>query len=715
MRAICFVAALAAAVLSGLPATAANAPSASLVALDPFLVAPGHLRDMQLAKFLAGDPDLQSYVANAISADGTSAAILLFETGSNGAVTFQTNNAASLIAFADDFLTTPPATGQSSLTVSNLIQVGANWFAPVLLQGPLGGYASNNVIVLSATQGSSNASLNVSLVIPPLVLVHGLWGNKSSLIEAETYLRAAPPWSSAPDFVQPICYSKYLRFDANSDPLSKKGDPCEVTSHSALQTEINSLMAALDSEGIVGARVDLLVHSMGGLVARNYASQKNYDSLRNRMQGQLHAIVTLNTPEIGSQLAPALIKKRNNTRKAPLTTFQGLAWEAICGDATFAQCLAANGDPINAPGLPVKTGAVYSLDPDGPALDNPNLSGPNIANATWRAVSSTRPDNSALAFALDTLIAALYKNPNGKNVPTVDSILGNVPDDAIVTVTSQTTGATGKQLYTFANLSHTGLPHNIRQYLAAVNNQSVVHDKTREVEKLAACWIETTGADSCLPEKEEIAAETRAPSASPQILHVIAGMRVDAPLRATLGRAFDVTLRLPRPQAPLAISVSQQNEMGDAAPEVITPVMAANGTVRLHVAPKLLGPEQLTFRVEFPGGDIAIRSVQIMTAPPATPPLAFRANDLPVLVLTLNSDTAKAMPQPSADYPAPIGHIDLNTRLVEWRVVPQAGTPAIHVDRDGEVQALRPGEANIVARYRGAIATLRVIVCAAQQ
>jgi len=717
MRPLRPVAALVAAILSVWPAIAASAskPAVSLVALDPFLVAQGHLADMKLAVFLAGNPDLQTYAAKAISADGTSAAILLFETGSNGAVTFQTNNAASLVSYADNFLTTAPAAGQSSLTVGNLIQAGSNWFAPVLVQGPLGGYSSNNVIELTATQGSNNASLSVSLVIPPLVLVHGLWGNKRSLIEAETYLRAEAPWSSAPDFVQPICYSKYLRFDAKTDPLSKKGDPCEVTSHAALQTEIDSLMATLDSDRIVGARVDLLAHSMGGLVARNYASQKNYASLRNRMQGQFHAIVTLNTPEIGSALAPFLIRKRNDTRKAPLTTVQGLAWETICGNADLDTCLAANGDPINAPSLPVKTGAVYSLDPDGPALGNPNLSGPDIANATWRAVSSTRPDNSALAFGIDTLIAALYKNPDGKNVPTVDSILGNVPDDAIVTVTSQTTGAMGQQYYTFSKLSHTGLPHAILQYLVGVSNQSVVHDKSREVEKLAACWIETTGADTCLPAKMEMAEETGIPPAPPQLLKPLPGMRVDVPLRATLGAPFEATLRLPVSRRPVTISDLQQNGMDDTAPEVITPSPATNGAVRLRITPRLPGRVQFAIRAAYADGSVAVRDIQISIAPPATPPLAFHANDLPVLVLTLNSDTATAMPQPSADYPAPVGRIDLDTRLIDWQTVPQSGAAVIRVDRNGPIQALRQGEAKIEARYGKARAVVCVIVRSARQ
>ncbi|HTT81871.1 MAG TPA: hypothetical protein VMF67_00160 [Rhizomicrobium sp.] len=717
MRTIRLAAAGLAACLLAWPAMAAIASpqAASLVALDPFLVAPGHLGNMELAEFLAGNPDLQAYAAKSISADGTSAAILLFETDSDGAVTFQTSNAASLVAYADDFLTTPPATGQSSLTVTNLIQAGSSWFAPVLVQGPLGGYSSNNVITLGAAQGSNNASLSISLVIPPLVLVHGLWGDRKSLREAENYLRAAPPWNSAPEFVQPICYSKYLGFDARKDPLSRKGDPCEVTSKSALQTEIDSLLATLDSDQIVGARVDLLVHSMGGLVARNYASQPKYDSLRNRMQGQFHAIVTLNTPEIGSQLATALIHRRDAKRKAPLSTFQGLAWEAICGNASFGKCLAANGDPINAPGLPVKTGAVYSLEPDGPALNNPNLSGPNIANATWRAVSSTRPGNSALAFGIDTLIAALYKNPDGKNVPTVDSILGNVPDDAIVTVASQTNGATTDQFYTFAKLSHTGLPKKILQYLIGVNNDSVVHDPSREVEKLAACWIQTTGADSCMSGAKAVTAEAGAPPIAPQILKPLAGMRVEAPLHATLGAPFDATLRLPVSRMPAKLSVWQASETDRRAPEVITPSVVANGVVRVRMTPKLLGPVQFSFRAEYGDGTVATRSVQIFVAPPPTPPLAFEANDLPVLVLTLSSDTASAMPQASAVYPPPVGQVDLNAHFVDWRAVPQPGAPVIRVDHDGLISALRPGEARIEARFGKATTILRVIVRGTQQ
>ena len=76
----------------------------------------------------------------------------------------------------------------------------------------------------------------------------------------------------------PICYSKYLAFDATTDPLSDGKHPCEVTSQAALETEINSMLATLDAGHIAAGRIDTVAHSMGGLVLRNYASLSGYAS-----------------------------------------------------------------------------------------------------------------------------------------------------------------------------------------------------------------------------------------------------------------------------------------------------------------------------------------------------------------------------------------------------------------------------------------------------
>jgi hypothetical protein len=107
--------------------------------------------------------------------------------------------------------------------------------------------------------------------------------------------------------------------------------------------------------------------------------------------------------------------------------------------------------------------------------------------------------------------------------------------------------------------------------------------------------------------------------------------------------------------------------------------------------------------------------MQISTVPPAAPPLGFKANDLPVIVLTLDSDTASAMPLPVAVYSAPVGQVELNAQFVDWHVVQQSGRAIIRVDRDGLIHALRPGEARIEGRMGTALSSLRVIVRTTQE
>jgi hypothetical protein len=131
--------------------------------------------------------------------------------------------------------------------------------------------------------------------------------------------------------------------------------------------------------------------------------------------------------------------------------------------------------------------------------------------------------------------------------------------------------------------------------------------------------------------------------------------------------------------------------------------------------PKLLGPVSFGVRAVFGDGGVSVRTLRIFVAPPAAPPLSFRANDLPVLVLTRESDTATAMPHPAALYPAPVGWLDLNARFVTWTLVPQAGAQPIRIDPNGLVHAIAPGEASVEARFGSTTARLHILVRDTQQ
>jgi pimeloyl-ACP methyl ester carboxylesterase len=688
--------------------------STSLTALDPYLVSPNNLGNINLSTFLSGNPNLATYAAADLAADGTSAGILLFETSSLDNVTFSiTSGAATLLPYAANFMKSAPQTGSLSLIVTsaNFFQVNGHEYAAVLLQGPLGGYSSANVLGVSATQDNAPVTANLGLVMPPLVLVHGLWGDKTSLVNVQAYIDTVAPWDTQPQLVVPICYSLYIAFDATTDPLTGGNDPCEVTSAAAVQTEIDSLFATLDSEHIVGGRVDLAVHSMGGLVARNYASQSGYTSLRNRMQGQFHALVTLDTPEIGSTLANWLIAHRANKRKAPDWTPPGLLWDEVCGSSDVQTCFYGLGYPLAAKTLPIDSGAVYSLEPKGPSLKNPKLVGPLIPNATWRAVSATAPSNSALAFGLDTLIQALYTNPYGSNVPTLNSILGKVPNDAIVTVASQTKDA--DPVYTFPNLSHTSLVSSLLTWLSgdALNDNSVTDDPSSKVYALTACWLETNGADSCVPQEAENRGVQEA--GTDIVLKPVDRIDVQAPGKAVLGKPFEIAVHLRTPGAVPQIAIYQRGDEGHTRPEIVAVTRTANDTLYARVTPKLPGPVTFGVRAAFSDGGVSVRQLGVNVVP--TAPQSFGANDLPVLVMTLNASSHIAMPHPFAIYPAPVGRVDLDATFVTWRLLPQKGAPVVALQSNGLMQALAPAVATAEAHFGASVARLHIIVRATQQ
>ncbi len=217
---------------------------------------------------------------------------------------------------------------------------------------------------------------------------------------------------------------------------------------------------------------------MGGLAARNYAAQKWYSNYRNREQGQFHEIITLDTPELGSNLASSLIDHKDCLGHDDYTKQNySQVWGSFCDGPGFppaplhltvAQCLAG------LPGLPLalypahpEDGVVYSLipptDPRGKAIKN--LLGPNIPGADWRAITATKPPNSALGAFVDGIIKGIISPstvpycPSFNTPQTLDGVLGT-PNDAIVTLASQSAGISPgiDHSQVFPNLSHTGVP-----------------------------------------------------------------------------------------------------------------------------------------------------------------------------------------------------------------------------------------------------------------
>jgi pimeloyl-ACP methyl ester carboxylesterase len=625
-------------------------------------------------------------------------------------VTFKIQNVGGLVDYADDYLQHPPVTGAPSLKVSNLWNIGGTYYAVALFEAPAVAPSSQGQSYASgvtATQSGIQQASSVNLVLPPVVLVHGLWGDATSLSDMQSYLDGAGDWYK--QYVAPICYSKYLAFDARKDPLSTGKDPCEVTSRDALETEINSMLATLDADRVSAGRVDLVAHSMGGLVLRNYASQSGYASFRNRVLGQFHTTTTLNTPEIGSRLANFLIKHRDDTRQASLFTVPGAVYYALCQNADVKSCFASLGYPLYGPGLSVGSGAVHSLEPGSKDLTNPALLGPNVANTEWLAISSLAPGNSALATGINTLIAAVYSDPN--SAPDINSILKTNQNDAIVTLRSQTQGAVHGQVVTEQKLSHTYLVGSLLTLLTGgqLNDDNVLQDPGTA--KIAGCWLQTAGTGSCFAPGSHEAPVASAPVPN---IKVIDGIRIRAPRNVELGKPFEIAVRSRVPGSTPKLTVFQESNLGTRRIAAIRRVRVTGDTAYATVTPMFPGAVTFGIGAHFDGA-VAIQKVQLNVRVPAAAPLAFRANTLPRLVLVLGDGTRAALPRPVATYAAPVGRVFLNGDLVRYRLMQRAGAPAVRISPDGTIDALHAGKATIEGRFGKSVDRFDVIVRAKNQ
>ncbi len=196
--------------------------------------------------------------AAGLVADGVSAAIAVVKVNDCTAdlsvfVDDSSPSGITLFRYDDKFLQTAPSNPGATILPFTAAELAANGgFAVVLVQAPMGGPAPSftDPIIVTARQGGETAfAPQLDLVPPPVVLVHGLWGDRASLGGGDGagsgdglahYLKTTAPWSSRPVLVTTLCYSKYIGFNQDTDPPpnrvfpdpSFKNNPCEQTSKS---------------------------------------------------------------------------------------------------------------------------------------------------------------------------------------------------------------------------------------------------------------------------------------------------------------------------------------------------------------------------------------------------------------------------------------------------------------------------------------------------
>ena len=268
-------------------------------------------------------------------------------------------------------------------------------------------------------QNGKISQIDLLLKPPPVLLVHGLWSSGSAWDGFLTnFGKAKFP------FVGRVSYDGSLPF---SSPLSRD----------LLRNRLANVLDETRRTGIVAAQVNVVGHSMGGLLTRRYMGVTRAGTLENFFAGDVNRLITLNTPHLGSKLAAFLWTRRNQVipiRLVPpavaLCLFRLKDFTPKLGDI-MAKCL---GKPV--------TRAVWSLTP---SITSGLVPPPSVA--PYDAVGSLAPTGFvAEREVLDWAISSF--NPRLD----VDALLpgGN---DLRVSLASQLNG--GRSRRVFRELTHT--------------------------------------------------------------------------------------------------------------------------------------------------------------------------------------------------------------------------------------------------------------------
>jgi pimeloyl-ACP methyl ester carboxylesterase len=665
--------------------------SAQLFVLSPFRLNAPDLSNIDLSALLP-TLDLTAAGAAALAADSTSAAIALWETSARSDVTFTTNNGTTLAAYAANFLTHAPTAGPQSLTVpgADLIAVGGKFYATALVQAPARGVARSFTDPATITASQAHLSPGqafLDLKLPPVLFIHGLWGDKDSLKSTKSYLANHSPWNEDTGLLLRIEYPKNLRFDAA--PIS-----------AIVADGVEALLASADTKRIVVGRVDVVGHSMGGLVVRHYSDLSLYRAPRDRGQGQFHALTTLDTPQLGSALARFLLNHKDDKEQAPTFSEPAAVWLAACGSfsETVAECFDGNDMPLLGPGDVVRGGSVWSVLPSSKSLDNaPTI--PSIAGLIWADITSVvrSSDDSQLRYIISNLIKAIYSDPD--DAPSPSDILGG-PNDVIVSFKSQASDSTDQNRIEFLGLDHTVLRFDGFALNNAVNNSN-------KVSKSVACWFQKEGDSSCVPPGPIEGDVRRIAEAGTSVVPTLTDRLVTLPEKAEVGVPLSVT-GLVNSKGVRRVAVYQKNDAGKkAAPEAEEekPFSFSGNRLHFQIIPRL--PGRVTFEVDVTLADgsklvqrimrnVTIRDDMLQELHGHASNQVFLFRQLGKLGLAPFGIFKNVEEEVPLD-----GYVDYS--------IESAGNPVVRVEDDALVP-LRPGTARILARLGSKTDRLKVTV-----
>lgn len=299
--------------------------------------------------------------------------------------------------------------------IADPLTIGTDKIAFAVYRAPIDYPASQVAIDAISSLGSGLKTL--TLHRPPVVLVHGVWSDGFA-------------WSGLEGRLLGQGFDVFGRVDYGSLPGQSAGSFDPFATNENGQVIIRTLHTATQyafirmrqDKNVAVTQVDVVGHSMGGLVARarfKSSFPSPYHRLANYYKGDFHKLITVGSPHQGSPLADWLAREKCNHAigldytpdSLFRTVFKKELGPAIFEFQTSSQALKNIGETI------IPSHAIVGIAPD----DSDTESSLNIARQM-----TLRPSNS-----IDELLGY---NGNHDTIVPVASQRGGLPDGAVTQI-----------------------------------------------------------------------------------------------------------------------------------------------------------------------------------------------------------------------------------------------------------------------------------------
>ena len=265
----------------------------------------------------------------------------------------------------------------------------------------------------------------------PIILVHGIWSNPRSSWEDTGFKQFLQRHGFCASTVD---YEKHNAetFDPNDDP--KIGNQAIA----ALKSSIQEVLEGCNKKNISASQVDIVAHSMGGLIARGLCQQNGYKAKENDMKGHIRRLITIGTPHFGADLSGRLFGQKDNwysfKQQDNKDTFTAL-WNSNYEKDSEYKTLQLK-EIYSYFLTPIHEGAVESLAPCSAAYSN--LLPTSVKS--YAIAGSWKPD----ATMSQKVLEEYYRNILGDPSFSLDKDGFNGENDLQVSVSSQLGGLDGK-------------------------------------------------------------------------------------------------------------------------------------------------------------------------------------------------------------------------------------------------------------------------------